>query len=244
MRDRLIPIGKAAQILDVSITTLRRWDVSGRLKSTRKSPHGHRYYLDSYISEFLQEVDTLARDWVTATAIYEPRSDMYCRTRDVFQARLEKFQSKLTLLAPLPTVSLITAVAGEIGNNSFDHNLGNWPDVPGIFFSYSMRAKMVVLADRGLGVLSTLLRVRPHLANSEEALQVAFTETVSGRYPEVRGNGLKFVRSIIVKNPFTLQFQTGDATLYLKKNDKNVEVKKADIFIRGCFVIIDFSSFI
>jgi len=244
MRDKVITISKAARTLGISINTLRRWDASGRLKAIRKSPLGHRYYLQSYISEFVQDVDILARDWVTAPTSYEPKSEMYCRTRDVFQARLEKFQSRLTALAPLPTVSLITAVAGEIGNNSFDHNLGNWPDILGIFFSYSMRTRTVVLADRGLGILSTLLRVRPQLANSEEALKVAFTETVSGRYPEVRGNGLKFVRSIIIKNPFTLVFQTGDAILYLKKNDKDVDVKKADIFIRGCFVIIDFDSLI
>lgn len=122
--------------------------------------------------------------------------------------------------------------------------MGNWPDIPGIFFSYSMRNRTVVLADRGLGVLTTLQRVRPQLANSEEALKVAFTERVSGRYPEARGNGLKFVRSIIIKNPFTLDFQTGDAALYLKRNESDVNVKKADTFIRGCFVIIGFDSVI
>ena len=86
---------------------------------------------------------------------------MYCKTRDTFQARLENFESKLSRIAPLTTVSLVTAIAGEIGNNSFDHNLGNWPDIPGIFFSYSMRKRVVVLADRGLDILTTLKRARP-----------------------------------------------------------------------------------
>ena len=242
MQNALIPIGKVTQILGVSIDTLRRWDTSGRLKATRTGLRGHRYYLQSDIDEFLQDINILAQNWAVAPTAYEPKPSMYCKTRDVFQARLEQFQAKLALIAPINTVSLITAVAGEIGNNSFDHNLGNWPDVPGIFFSYSMRNRTVVLADRGLGILTTLKRVRPQLTNAEDALKVAFTETVSGRYPEIRGNGLKFVRSIITQNPFTLDFQTGDATLYLKKNEHEVNVKRIDTSIPGCFVIIGFDS--
>lgn len=244
MKNKLIPIGKAAQLLGVSINTLRRWDSSGRLKSTRSGGSGHRYYIQSDIDEFLQDVNAIARKWVLSPIPSEPDPEVYCKTRDVFQARLEKFQSKLTRIAPITTVSLVTAVAGEIGNNSFDHNLGNWPDVPGIFFSYSMRNRTVVLADRGLGILATLQRVRPQLTNAEEALKVAFTERISGRYPETRGNGLKFVRSVIIENPFTLDFQTGDASLYLKKNDTDIIIKQTSTSIRGCFAIIGFESLI
>ena len=244
MQNKLISIGKTAQLIGVSIDTLRRWDASGRLKSTRSGVKGHRYYLKDDIAAFLQDVTALARNWIQTSHGIEPQAEMYCRTRDIFQARLENFESKLSRIAPLTTVSLVTAVAGEIGNNSFDHNLGNWPDIPGIFFSYSMRNRTVVLADRGLGILTTLKRVRPQLANSEDALKVAFTETLSGRFPEVRGNGLKFVRSIIIKNPFTLDFQTGDAYLSLKKNDEDIIVQKLNTSIRGCFVIIGFESFV
>jgi len=99
-----------------------------------------------------------------------------------------------------------------------------------------------VLADRGLGILTTLKRVRPHLENAGEALQVAFTETISGRYPETRGNGLKFVRSIIVKYPFALSFQTGDAYLFLKENDTAISVQKLEEPIKGCFAIIEFEN--
>lgn len=244
MENKLISIGNTAKLLGVSIDTLRRWDKSGRLKPTRSGVRGHRYYLQSEIDEFLQDVTVLAQNWVMPSHGIEPQADMYCRTRDIFQARLETFESKLSKVAPLATVSLITAVAGEIGNNSYDHNLGNWPDIPGIFFSYSMRNRTVVLADRGLGILTTLKRVRPNLADSEEALKVAFTEIVSGRAPEARGNGLKFVRSVIIDNPFTLDFQTGNAHLFLKENQKNITVQKMTTEIRGCFVIIGFESLI
>lgn len=242
MQNKLISIGEAAKLLGVSIDTLRRWDMAGRLQSTRSNPRGHRYYRQSDIEQYLQDVDVIARHWVQAPEAVEPKSDVYCQTRDVFQGRLEQFQSKLSRITPLITVSLVTAAAGEIGNNSFDHNLGNWPDIPGIFFSYSMRSRKVVLADRGQGILTTLKRVRTELASADEALKVAFTETVSGRFPETRGNGLKFVRSIIIDNPFSLYFQTGNAYLYLKQHDKDVAVQQAETSIRGCFATIGFED--
>ena len=80
------------------------------------------------------------------------------------------------------------------------------------------------------------------MTSVHEALKVAFTETLSGRFPETRGNGLKFVRSIIIGNPFTLRFQTGDVYLYLKQNDRNVLVRQAESTISGCFATIGFEE--
>lgn len=105
-----------------------------------------------------------------------------------------------------------------------------------------MRNRKIVLADRGQGILTTLKRVRPELINSSDAMKMAFTETISGRYPETRGNGLKFVRSIIVENPFSLTFQTGNARLYLKKNDSELNIQQGEINIKGCFAIISFEE--
>ncbi len=239
---KLLSIGQAAKLLGVSIDTLRRWDSAGRLRSIRTGIRGHRFYNRSDIDQYLQEIDLVALNWAKSTNVTEPNPDVYCQTRDVFQARLEKFQSTLSKNVPIEVVSLITAVAGEIGNNSFDHNLGSWPDISGIFFSYNMRNRKVVLADRGQGILTTLKRVRPELASSSEALKVAFTETISGRYPETRGNELKFVKAIIVKNPFSLYFQTGDAQLSLKKDDVELNIKQTDTIINGCFALISFEE--
>lgn len=244
MQDKLLSIGQVALLLNVSIDTLRRWDSAGRLSSFRSGPRGHRFYHQSDIDQFLQEIDVIARSWAEATHAAVPNSDVYCQTRDVFQARLERFQSQLSRITPIEIVSLVTAVAGEIGNNSFDHNLGNWPDVPGIFFSYAIRNRKVALADRGQGILTTLKRVRTELTNSSEAMKVAFTDTISGRYPEARGNGLKFVRQIIVKNPFSLYFQTGDAELYLKQGDNDLAIHQAKTSISGCLAIISFEGLV
>lgn len=242
MQNKLISIGDAAKLLGISIDTLRRWDSAGRVHSIRSGPLGHRYFLQADIEQYMQDVASIARHWSEAPQATEPSSEMYCQTRDVFQARLEQFQSQLSRITQSTNASLVTAAAGEIGNNSFDHNLGNWPDIAGILFSCDMKNKKVVLVDRGQGVLTTLKRVKPELTSADEALKVAFTETISGRFPETRGNGLKFVRSIIIANPLTLYFQTGDAYLYLREHDVDINVEHAKTSIKGCFVTIGFKD--
>lgn len=242
MPNSLISIGEVAKQLGTSIDSLRRWDKTNRLPSIRSGPRGRRYYKQSDIDLFLRDASALARQWAMAAVGAPPADDVYCQTRDVFQARLERLQTNLQGKVPESAVSLLGAVAGEIGNNSFDHNIGNWPDIPGIYFAYDMRNKNIVLADRGQGILATLKRVRPELSNASEALKVAFTETVSGRLPEARGNGLKFVRSVIVGNPFTLKFQTGDASLSLKEHDTGILISQIEESIRGCIAIIGFEE--
>ncbi len=49
------------------------------------------------------------------------------------------------------------------------------------------------MVDRGQGVLATLQQVVPQLTDAREGLRIAFTETITGRALEQRGNGLKFV---------------------------------------------------
>jgi excisionase family DNA binding protein len=242
MSNSLIPIGEAAKQLGISKDTLRRWDATHRLPSIRSGPRGNRFYRQDDINLFLRDESSLAKEWAMAIAGLTPSSDVYCQTRDIFQARLEKLQHTLQSKVSESAVSLLCAVVGEIGNNSFDHNLGNWPDVTGIYFSHDLRNKKIVLADRGLGILATLKRVRPSLNSASEALKVAFTETISGRLPEARGNGLKFVRSVVVDNPFTLKFQTGDASLVLKEYDRDIEVSQTEEIIRGCLAIIGFEN--
>lgn len=122
-------------------------------------------------------------------------------TRDVFQARLDRFYRELIRKSKMPPneAALLTAVTGEIGNNCFDHNLGQWQDQPGCWFVWEDNHGViqVVITDRGQGVLESLRRVKPDLKSEAEALKVAFEKNISGRSPEQRGNGLKFVRSIL-----------------------------------------------
>src|SRR3989344_1821358 len=233
MTEELITISEAAEILGVSIDTLRRWDKSGKLKPIKISEAGYRLYYRLQIELFLDNLFNLAKNWVLKNN--EIPGACHCSNSAVFQTRLTQMQDTLAKVADLSSIfPLIIAVAGEIGNNSFDHNLGNWPDVPGTFFAYDIHKRNIVLADRGLGIFATLKRVKPELNTDQEALRMAFTEVISGRAPESRGNGLKFVRKIISENPIGLVFQTGDAELILTKESSKLDIRPSTESFRGC----------
>jgi len=185
-------------------------------------------------------IEKLGYDWVIGKSDeIDTASDYYCRTRDIFQARLNRMVDNLLTSGNIKEekVYLVSAVTGEIGNNSFDHNLGNWPDVMGTFFAYGFfDSKLkIVLADRGQGVLKTLKRVKPKLKNDSEALKTAFTERISGRAPEARGNGLKFSKESVEKENMHLIFTSGNARAEL---NKEMKIKQIDENIKGCLAIL------
>ena len=185
------------------------------------------------------DIEKLSHNWViTDSKNADVVSDYYCRTRDVFEARLEKMKTVLSKNKKLDKdKALLSAIAGEIGNNSFDHNLGNWPDIMGIFFAYEILDNKIIifLADRGLGVLKTLQRVKPKLNNHQDALKIAFTQVVSSRYPERRGNGLKFVKNSVKSKEFSLVFKSGNAEIKINKIFKTTETSEN---INGCFAVL------
>ncbi|MFH1423527.1 MAG: helix-turn-helix domain-containing protein [Candidatus Nealsonbacteria bacterium] len=239
MEEELLTIREAAQFLGVSIDTLRRWDKSGKLVALKKAGGTHRHYSKRDLEIFSSDLSKMANDWAVFGG--EIPQDFYCSNSAIFQTRLTKMQDMLMNYEKTNKIfSIIVAVAGEIGNNSYDHNLGNWPDAPGIFFGYDIHKGIIVLADRGLGVLKTLSRIKPELINHEDALRTAFTEIISGRSPEERGNGLKFVREVISKNPVDLLFRSGDAELNLKGDSEDLNITKSKMAIRGCLAIIKF----
>lgn len=239
MEEKLLTIGRAAEILDVSVDTLRRWDESGKLVAIRKEGGKHRYYREKDLEIFASDLFKFASEWLNNKIDFP--SSFYCQTSAIFQAKLVKMENALMKMPGFEKLySLIVLVAGEIGDNSFAHNLGKWPDIPGIFFGYDLKKKIIVLADRGLGVLETLRRVRPELASHIAAVAVAFTEFISGRAPEKRGNGLKLVREVITKNPINLFFASGDAEMRLQDQEKNFRVTRGVNTIRGCLAKIEF----
>lgn len=240
MEKNLLSISAAAKFLDVSIDTLRRWDSSGKLSSVR-SQGGHRYYAREALERFRQDLFALARVWAESPTAPELPSDEYCETQDVFRARLDRMA---ILLDGDPAVKnlapLVTAVTGEIGNNSFDHNIGSWPDVPGIFFAYDTNKRLIVLADRGVGIRTTLLRVRPDLKDDIMALTVAFKERISGRAPEQRGNGLKFVYSAATTHNIGVSLQSGTAVAEIAKGQSKLGVRMAERNLRGTLTRITY----
>ena len=69
---------------------------------------------------------------------------------------------------------------------------------------------------------------------------VAFSEIISGRSPEARGNGLKFVRQVVTTNPMSLFFQSGNAQLWLKEHEATLEIINSETYLRGCLALIKF----
>ncbi len=126
-------------------------------------------------------------------------AEKICQTRDIFTARLSHFEPYTGQGLKLEDLSLVISIAGEVGNNCFDHNLGKWIDIPGCWFEIQLTAEKlwICIADRGQGILRSLSRADISITDDQTALVSAFEKTISGRFPENRGNGLKYVKKII-----------------------------------------------
>lgn len=186
-------------------------------------------------------LEKLAWEWMAADLEKaQAESEYYCPTRDVFEARNNKAPDSLIEKGLNESLAyFIYSILGELGNNSFDHNLANWPDVIGIFFAleYDGTKGMAVIADRGLGVLKTLRNAVPELKTDKEALDLAFTKKISGRLLENRGNGLKFVKNNVIENNLLLKFYSGNARITINHGIKNEE---NETIVNGCIAILNF----
>ena len=239
MQEKLLTIGQAAEYLGVSLNTLRRWDESGKLVAIKKDGGSHRYYREKDLEIFASDLMKFASGWIQSGTEFP--GTFYCPTSSIFNARLTKMEMMLMRKPGFEKLySLITLITGEIGDNSFAHNLGKWPDTSGIFFGYDLDKRIIVLADRGLGILETLRQVRLSLASHVAAVEVAFTEFISGRAPEKRGNGLKLVREVVLEQPIDLFFTSGDAEVRMKDSNKEFHVTRGQRIVRGCLAKIEF----
>ena len=64
---------------------------------------------------------------------------------------------------------------------------------------------------------------------------MAFTERISGRFPERRGNGLKFVRENVEEKKMHLTFISGNAKIEL---NAEMKIEEAEENVRGCLAIL------
>ncbi|MBI2426372.1 MAG: hypothetical protein HYV34_00865 [Candidatus Kerfeldbacteria bacterium] len=194
---------------------------------------------------------TSALQWVQAVQGITPAADVYCQTRDSAQARVEKFGIELQKVGwDQDRSALLAAITGELTGNCFDHNIGMWHDISGCWFEYTQEGTglLVIVADRGQGVLESLKRVQPDLESHEKALALAFSRQLSGRAPEKRGNGLKFVlKSFNILPKVSFLFRSGDAALSV---EGKVDVGSIEKYItegeeiRGTYAEIHFLKMI
>lgn len=186
-------------------------------------------------------LEKLAYKWITTKPEeVDVQSEYYCQTRDVFEARNDKIPKLLIEKGMSEDLAyLIYSMLGELGNNSFDHNLANWPNVMGVFFAVDFDGKngIAIIADRGLGVWNTLKKAAPALNNDMEAVELAFTKKISSRVLENRGNGLKFVKNNVIEKNLLLKFYSGNAQVSL---NHNMRINHANNRIEGCLVILNF----
>ena len=94
---------------------------------------------------------------------------------------------------------MVVAVVGELGNNVFDHNLGNWPtDISGCFIvaqNYPKDRRLeLVIGDPGIGFLGSLKTAYPVLNDDLSAIKMGLSGK-TGWVDTKRGNGLIFVQN-------------------------------------------------
>ena len=160
------------------------------------------------------------------------RSSNFASTRDVFNARLQGYASQTEKW-------LEAAVIGEIGNNTFDHNFQFIPEYPrGVYFDCSYQNEYIVIADYGMGILASLSRVRPEIQSEVDSVEVALTQRISGRYPEQRGNGLKFVMDSVKSNKWSLFYQSGTGCCNADGDGYYFSI--SDISLPGTLAILHF----
>lgn len=157
-------------------------------------------------------------------------SEFISKTRDVFDARLYSFTNKTQNW-------LLGAVIGEIGANTFDHNFIFQADCPkGVFVDYESSSDYIYLCDFGAGLKATLSKAISDVIDDKIAIETAFTKPVSGRAPELRGNGLKFTISSVVENNWNLYYHSGNAIC--NADGKGYSFGLSDFRHDGCFCIL------
>jgi hypothetical protein len=207
-----------------------------RIKSRRVTDRWAACFFSALIIKFYRMIDKTIVETVISEMIccFKGSEEYFSKTRDVFSVRLQSYITETEKY-------LEAAIIGEIGNNTFDHNFGFITSYPkGAYCNLQYQQKYTVLADYGKGIKQSLLAVFPSIKSDREAVEIAFTKRVSGRSPEQRGNGLKFVSETIQQNKWALYFQSGSGACSIDGNSINFFV--SFVIINGCLAFFDFNK--
>ena len=174
----------------------------------------------SVIDSFFQEINEIKKS-----------TDNWSWTRDVFDARLQSYNRSFLQIANLRLVD---------ANKVYDHGflcLGYSSDLPkGLYCNFMFKDKYAAMLDFGRGLRSSLSRTVPCIKDDLEAIQIAFTKQISGRAPEQRGNGLKFVLTSLVSNNWEMYYQSGNAVCTVDGSGYSIE--ESCFNHSGCFCIL------
>ncbi|MEK7459646.1 MAG: hypothetical protein AAB636_01105 [Patescibacteria group bacterium] len=130
---------------------------------------------------------------------------VHCRYNDEFSSRLGRFERMFKNFGlNEEDTKRALVIVGELGNNVFDHNLGNWPTnfsgaiITAHNYPETKRIEFVV-GDAGVGFLGSLQNAFPNLSDDVEAIKKGL-EGYTGRVGENRGNGLKTIQDWTINN--------------------------------------------
>jgi hypothetical protein len=81
-------------------------------------------------------------------------------------------------------------------------------------------------------------KVKNDIKTDEQAMNIALTEVISGRAPEQRGNGLKFVSKVVKMKNWYLYLQSGNGCIEISKGTAEFTTKPD--YVYGCLAIIKY----
>lgn len=134
-----------------------------------KRMHFHELLLELGFNEEakqLQAVEIQERENLNVQEI------IHCRYHDDFSARLGRFEKIFQQFGfNNDDAKRASVIVGELGNNVFDHNLGNWPtNFSGLIIAAQNYPKMkrieCIIGDAGVGFLGSLHNAFPALHNA------------------------------------------------------------------------------
>ena len=243
----LVAIGEAAELLGVSVSTLRRMDGEGIIGSVRTTLRGKRYFFKTDLLNLKFDGYMRAKEWVK---LGKPPVPSKKKFKDFYFPKEPVLNGKVAIGAHLALeglfaddyIGVIISATMELVGNAFYHNRGQWPDLEGAFYVLDRTGKRIIVADRGVGLLKNLKLVENGLRTHAEALLIAFTKQISSRLGEGhRGFGLKFTRKCVEEGYLKrIVFQTGDARLEIRAGDKKLYIDTVSSPIQGCLAVIEF----
>ncbi len=125
---------------------------------------------------------------------------LHCEFRDALEAQLSSKIRRMFRHFGLNELdeARATALVGELGNNVFDHNDGQWPSsIRGAIILAQHNPNKhrieIVVADPGIGFSGSLRAANKSIASDEDAIVLGMSG-VTGRVGESRGNGLKVIQ--------------------------------------------------
>jgi hypothetical protein len=163
-------------------------------------------------------------EWYNSGIYTDTINTNWCENRSAFNGRLSSYLNQLKDSFNDECLYLFISSLGEVGNNCFDHNVGFWQDKAGCLFV--REKKFAIIADRGQGIRSSLSRVIDFKKEKLKPIELAYNRVVTGRAPEKRGNGLKFVKKSIANCNINLFVLSDSEEFYLSKKIQNEDLDK------------------